>query len=109
MNDKQLRPVWGDENIAKILGAPLRKTVSGGSTAPTAVWCWVDSLTSLSRERVRHVSDTELLHKSRGERTESYESGDEGRRRAWSAEQKARILRLQPPRRPARRRARRRR
>jgi hypothetical protein len=26
MNDKQLRPVWGAENIAKILGAPLRKT-----------------------------------------------------------------------------------
>jgi hypothetical protein len=28
MNDKQLRPVWGAENIAKILGAPLRKTYS---------------------------------------------------------------------------------
>jgi transposase len=57
------------------------------------VWCWVDSLTSLSRERVRQVSDTELLHKSKGEpfrRLEVFTGS--GRRRAWSAEQKARIL-----------------
>lgn len=26
MNDKQLRPVWGAENIAKILAVPLRKS-----------------------------------------------------------------------------------
>jgi transposase len=57
------------------------------------VLCWFDSLTSLSRERVRHVSDTELLHKSKGEPVRRLEvfTGS-GRRRAWSAEQKARIL-----------------
>jgi transposase len=57
------------------------------------VLCWFDSLTSLSRERVRHVSDTELLHKSKGEPLRRLEvfTGS-GRRRAWSAEQKARIL-----------------
>jgi hypothetical protein len=53
----------------------------------------VDSLTLLSRERVGHVSDTELLHKSKGEPLRRLEvfTGS-GRRRAWSAEQKARIL-----------------
>jgi len=61
--------------------------------APTVGWRAVDSLTSLSRERVRHVSDTELLHKSKGEPLRRLEvfTGS-GRRRAWSAEQKARIL-----------------
>ena len=51
------------------------------------MWWWVDSLTSLSRERVRHVSDTELLHKSKGEPLRRLEvfTGS-GRRRAWSAE-----------------------
>jgi transposase len=52
-----------------------------------------DCLTSLSRERVRHVSDTELLHKSKPEAVRRLEvfTGS-GRRRAWTPEQKARIL-----------------
>ncbi len=53
----------------------------------------VASLTSLSRERVGHVSDTELLHRSKGEpvrRLEVFRGS--GRRRAWTTEHKARIL-----------------
>lgn len=53
----------------------------------------VDSLTSLSRERVGHVSDAELLHKSKGEPVRRLEvfTGT-GRRRAWTTEHKTRIL-----------------
>ena len=67
--------------------------VSGGSTAPTAGWRALDSLTSLSRERVRHMSDTELLHKSKGEPVRRFEifTGS-GRKRVWTSEQKAEIL-----------------
>ena len=52
-----------------------------------------DCLTSLSRERVRHVTDTELLHKSKGEPVRRLEifTGS-GRRRVWTSEQKAEIV-----------------
>ena len=51
-----------------------------------------DCPTSLS-EGVRHVSDTELLHKTKPEAVRRLEvfTGS-GRRRAWTPEQKARIL-----------------
>ena len=70
-----------------------RSCVSGGSIALSAGWGALDSLTSLSRERVRHVSDTELLHKSKGEPVRRFEifTGS-GRRRVWTSEQKAEIL-----------------
>jgi transposase len=52
-----------------------------------------DCLTLLSRKRVRHVSDTELLHKSKGEPVRRLEVfAGSGRRRAWTREQKAGIL-----------------
>ena len=77
--------------LKKSLGSGI--AVSGGSIAPTAGWRALDSLTSLSRERVRYVSDTELLHKSKGEPVRRLEifTGS-GRRRVWTSEQKAEIL-----------------
>jgi transposase len=52
-----------------------------------------DCLTSLSQERVRHVTDTELLHESKGEPVRRLEifTGS-GRRRVWTSEQKAEIV-----------------
>src|SRR5262249_29295800 len=43
-------------------------------------------------ERARHVSDTELLHKSKGEPVQRLVFTGTGRRRAWTAEQKAQIV-----------------
>ena len=85
---------WSPESTEGANNKGFRRTrVSGGSIAPTAGWRALDSLTSLSRERVRYVSDTELLHKSKGEPVRRLEifTGS-GRRRVWTSEQKAEIL-----------------
>jgi len=88
-----MRPAATGRKWARITETARRRTVSGGSIAPTAGWGALDSLTWLSRERVRHVSDTEFLHKSKGEPVRRLEifTGS-GRRRVWTSEQKAEIL-----------------